>query len=392
MPLSRWRPFLDRHFPPPYGLRAVAFRFRDPETERRFFDDYQLEPVRFSSLAIGSGLVLYILFGGLDWILFPRDAVGTIWLIRFGITSPLIALGFGLTLAPAVQRYLDPIQFTVVQVVGISVVAIMYVAPQPERWLYMAGMGVLLVYNFNFLRMRFWTAVASGFLPLAWLLGGELLGAETPPEIVGAYVFLFVTISIPAMAGAFISELYARRAFVQTRLIEEVAYTDELTGLPNRRHLMERLLSEVRRSRRYGRPVSLAMVDVDHFKQVNDEHGHVAGDRALKAIATHLDEAVRAPDFLGRFGGEEFAVILPEAGIEGARAVGERIRRRIGHARIPVSGRKSVSVSVSVGVASLRSDQAEVNRLLRLADHAMYQAKARGRDQVASASASETGE
>ena len=168
--------------------------------------------------------------------------------------------------------------------------------------------------------------------------------------------------------------------------LAEGALQDSLTGLYNRRHLDERLASELAGAQRHGRPLSLLMVDVDHFKAVNDAHGHLAGDEALKMVAFVLRGAVRKEDVLARYGGEEFVVIARETSLDGARALAERIRRAVERSHCAWQGRElgvtvSIGLTVSVGLTEFVPGRTE-RELLEAADRALYLAKEQGRNRV----------
>ena len=175
--------------------------------------------------------------------------------------------------------------------------------------------------------------------------------------------------------------------------IAEGALQDPLTGLFNRRHLEERLASELAAAQRHGRELSLLLADVDYFKAVNDRHGHLAGDEALKMVAFVLRGAIRKEDVLARYGGEEFVVVARETGLQGARALGERIRRAVERSRCAWHGHDlgltvSIGVTVSIGLAEFipgRSDR----ELLEAADRALYLAKQAGRNRVVAVAAGE---
>jgi diguanylate cyclase (GGDEF)-like protein len=156
-----------------------------------------------------------------------------------------------------------------------------------------------------------------------------------------------------------------------------LAVTDELTGLKNRRALQVRLEEEFRLSRRYEHPLSLLMIDVDHFKKFNDTYGHLAGDEILKGVALWLRDLVRTTDLVARFGGEEFAVLLPNTDLGGALLLAERVRAAIARPRPDLK-----LVTISIGVSSLTTDHSDVNAFLSDADEALYQAKAAGRNCV----------
>jgi diguanylate cyclase (GGDEF)-like protein/PAS domain S-box-containing protein len=159
--------------------------------------------------------------------------------------------------------------------------------------------------------------------------------------------------------------------------LEHLASTDDLTGVLNRRRLFELAKAEVDRSERYGRPFSVAMIDVDLFKKLNDEHGHAAGDEALRALVTIVARALRKVDVLGRYGGEEFLLLLPETETSGAVEVAERMRAAIESE----SGAYAHAITVSVGVAEGRPREG-LDALLRRADAALYAAKQGGRNRV----------
>jgi diguanylate cyclase (GGDEF)-like protein len=161
----------------------------------------------------------------------------------------------------------------------------------------------------------------------------------------------------------------------------EVAHTDDLTLLSNRRQVIADLQREVIRSERYHTPVSISMVDVDHFKRVNDSHGHAVGDLVLRAVARYLRDNMRGPDIVGRYGGEEFLVILPNSPVQAAIEQAERLCRCL-RSRTISAGDKELQITISAGVAEYRQGQEDWQQFLSRADAAMYEAKAQGRDRV----------
>jgi diguanylate cyclase (GGDEF)-like protein len=164
--------------------------------------------------------------------------------------------------------------------------------------------------------------------------------------------------------------------------VTELSYRDGLTSLFNRRYLEEALENEVRRAARYGQPLSLQLLDIDHFKTYNDTFGHTAGDEALRLVAQRLREHYRDSDILTRYGGEEFAVILPTTTKWQARLVAEKIRETIAATSGEALSGSGAAVTISVGVAAFPDDAATALGLLRAADAALYAAKGRGRNRV----------
>ncbi len=167
----------------------------------------------------------------------------------------------------------------------------------------------------------------------------------------------------------------------QAEALERLACVDGLTGLNNRRHFLVLAESEWSRFRRYGRPLALLMIDIDHFKSVNDTYGHDVGDQAIKAVAETLQKHKRGSDIAGRLGGEEFALVLPEAPLDRALIAGERLRQLVA-ARTVDTKRLPMSLTVSIGVSACRSDMSGLDQLLKEADVALYEAKRLGRNRV----------
>jgi diguanylate cyclase (GGDEF)-like protein/PAS domain S-box-containing protein len=166
--------------------------------------------------------------------------------------------------------------------------------------------------------------------------------------------------------------------------LHRLATTDPLTGLYNRRSFFDQLHQELSRAGRYRRPLTLLFLDVDHFKEINDRHGHPAGDQALKSLALLLQAESRRNDIVGRIGGEEFATVLVECGLDQAREAAERLRRQVERLRVD-SDQGPLSMTVSIGLAQAVSDQERLEQLLKRADRALYQAKRQGRNRVSAA-------
>jgi diguanylate cyclase (GGDEF)-like protein len=171
-----------------------------------------------------------------------------------------------------------------------------------------------------------------------------------------------------------------------------LAITDPLTGLANHRQFYDQLDREFRRAQRYGRPLTLLMLDLDRFKAFNDRHGHLAGDQALRETAEVLRQNARSVDILARYGGEEFAIILPETDIQRGAAHAERIRSAVAaHVFLNQETGLEHRVTVSIGVAALSPTLRKIEELVHGADQALYRAKAAGRNRFELAATAEDG-
>ena len=170
--------------------------------------------------------------------------------------------------------------------------------------------------------------------------------------------------------------------------LKHIGLTDSLTGVHNRRYFEQRLREEVDRALRKGYPLSCLLVDLDHFKQVNDEHGHLIGDVVLREVAELIKDQLRLSDAMARYGGEEFAVLLVQTDAVTARAISERIRQAIATQPIRLPDDKAIHVTLSIGFSTLKEEvrradvDAKARDLVGRADHALYTAKRTGRNRV----------
>ena len=178
---------------------------------------------------------------------------------------------------------------------------------------------------------------------------------------------------------------YATIAITNSRLFTEVelaSITDSLSGLSNRRHVMILAEHEFQRSRRYTRSLSAVMLDIDHFKAVNDTHGHATGDQVITEVAQRLRLGIRNIDMAGRYGGEEFVLVLPETDLPGAGLLSNRLRLAVAGAPVVTAG-GALAITISAGVATLQPDVTDMATLIANADAALYAAKQAGRNRVA---------
>jgi len=181
-------------------------------------------------------------------------------------------------------------------------------------------------------------------------------------------------------------ELIARtRTHVELKRAKEklirMSITDELTGLVNRRYFMGRLLHEYERAKRYESVFTVLMIDLDYFKRVNDTYGHQAGDTVLRTISDTMRLSLRLSDIIGRIGGEEFAVLLPETELSSAMIIGDRLRNRVESLEIP-HRESGIKITISIGASPSSGDDMSIDDVLQRSDSALYRAKENGRNRI----------
>jgi diguanylate cyclase (GGDEF)-like protein len=170
------------------------------------------------------------------------------------------------------------------------------------------------------------------------------------------------------------------RAYELRKDLIQNALVDQLTGVSNRRHFFQNAEIEFERFSRYKRPFSVLMLDIDHFKNVNDQFGHPVGDKVLKDLAVTICRYKRDTDLFGRLGGEEFALLLPETALSGATDIAVRLRRACHTIILPEASR--LRITISIGVTQVHTDDASFDEVLSRADETLYRAKKNGRDRV----------
>lgn len=220
------------------------------------------------------------------------------------------------------------------------------------------------------------SVLASELLTVAWhLVSGWSLQSQ------GLVIAALVPVPIASLCAGYTLQLIVALDQAMRRL-EELAMTDSLTGVRNRRCFMQAAALEFERATRHNRPMAIVLIDVDHFKRINDRHGHQSGDQSLIEIAHACQQTLRKTDLLARFGGEEFIVLLPETGQREAVRLAERMRSAVAsEVRLPGSGRPG-EVTISLGAVALSRSTPSLDVLIQAADLALYDAKRAGRDRV----------
>jgi len=188
----------------------------------------------------------------------------------------------------------------------------------------------------------------------------------------------YVLVSVYDVTDAIV---YQQQLIEAKKLYERLSVMDELTAVHNRRHLWQRLQEEFARYFRNGQPLSFLLLDIDHFKCINDHYGHLAGDYVLKELCSIIPSILRTYDIVGRYGGEEFGVILPNTNLSSSLMVAERMRSQVEKYSF-VFQQQRLPVTISIGLAEVNPDTPDIEKLIHHADEALYQAKESGRNRV----------
>lgn len=279
------------------------------------------------------------------------DAVYKTWppLIRYSLALALFSLALLLRLI------LMPVQGGLAFVTFYPVILISF-------YLFGTGSGTLV-------------SILSGFAGTYFFMPPYGGGFPTDSNTYISLAFFALT---SLLIGVIITRLHS-----YSEALKRQVQIDFLTELSSRGHFMDQAELELNRAVRYDNPLSLLMVDVDFFKQINDSHGHKAGDTVLKKLAEVCRQALREVDIIGRVGGEEFAILLPQTDKEKAAEVAERLRIALPNAKVPLQvGGLPLHFTVSIGLTSLSSKEDNIDVLLNLADKALYEAKNSGRNRI----------
>jgi diguanylate cyclase (GGDEF)-like protein len=258
-----------------------------------------------------------------------------------------------------------------------------------------AGIGILLIATPE----TFAPFLDDRTGPIALAIVAAALGVALTASLIAAhfrYRFAHLVKAAERIAGGdYTATVVPRGVGLEARLAKAVndiaaalvdthdkATVDRLTGVANRQSLLAQLFAEVERAARYERPLSVAFVDIDHFKAVNDTYGHAVGDVVLRGVAQEISDNLRASDMIGRYGGEEFMLILTETEVEEGAVLTEKLRSLVQRQRFSIEGGPDIAVTISIGIAGGSGSKLRMDTLVRDADAAMYSAKSLGRNQT----------
>jgi diguanylate cyclase (GGDEF)-like protein len=347
---------------------------------RDFYVAKKLPRARLSGMI---AIILVLVVTCVDFVL-GTPAVGPLNALRLGVLCPLLAvIGVAVSL-PAARRYYSEVAAVGVTLVGFVVTYISDIAALQGASYVLAGLVMVILYGSLFLGLLFNVAIGvATLLVITHVVMGIVVGLP-----VNELCYMTAILGAAAVIGGISTynlEHALRTNFLETRLLNELAERDGLTGLYNRRIFDDFIRRVWRQSRREEVPIGIVFVDIDYFKIYNDLYGHQAGDDCLKKVAGSIAHCAKRPfDFAARYGGEEFVLVLYGPPDDYARSLPEQIRRDVLDLAIPHAGSTcALHVTVSVGVALARATSSRsLAGAIQAADEALYQAKREGRNRV----------
>ena len=386
----------------PHRIGRLSAEFIDRDTEAAYRSWFHPAMLRQAQVTIFVSICLILLYSIVDYLMLlsTRD-----WMATVGLRSAIFITG--LLVLSSLKRLVTPTQFDVAitffEFVTIALLLYIFTHYRGDVLESFLSLLLIIIALYLFIPNRFILAVgvaistSLGFVWITHFIHGAALPMTTHISII------LLTTNIIGVVYAQRYHTTQRQAFAelmrerstreqlqveieQRKNLEEqlwqLAQTDGLTGLANRRHFMDEANSEIGRSKRYQHPVSLLMIDIDHFKNINDTHGHDAGDEVLKQLTELCRHRLRKNDLFGRLGGEEFAVLTQEESANSAKYTGERLRSAVEEhfASTPYA------VTISIGITDLRPGDNGIGDMLKRADNALYEAKHQGRNRIVNVS------
>lgn len=310
------------------SIDKVTLKFSNKELEKQFVLDYNQSILKLVRIAMLTGMFLYAIFGVLDSVM-VGELKTKIWIIRYLIVCPSIMVGIILTFSKRIVRYLQLLLSILVLIGGLGIVAMLAIIKPPALYLYSQGVLLVLMFNYTFLRLRFWYATINFIIVICAFEITSLLINPLPPPIFTNNNFFLISANAIGMSVAYILENYARNNYLQSLKLSKLAEEDPLTGLLNRRAFLNRFSHELLRIKRYNGEIIFGMIDLDNFKVINDQYGHPAGDEVMASFAKVLTSTLRKTDIIVRIGGDEFGIIfLNSLSEEDLLSISRKIRER----------------------------------------------------------------
>jgi diguanylate cyclase (GGDEF)-like protein len=358
-------------------------RFADPELESQFLLSYRAAVRPWIRMSLIVALSTVLGFAIIDhWLLVgPRLARADLW--RFGLQLPLVLIMMVFTAPRLYARAYQPAMQVAAPLFGVGAVLMAVEAAPAQVPLVAARLLLVAFYYYFMIGLGFNAALRSNLLLIGAYVAAAVLGGIS--GTVATYsLFVLLCANLIGGAGCYALEHANRVAFLERRRLAEVAMHDGLTGLLNRAALEEQARSLWEHARRAGEPVSVMLIDIDHFKAYNDRYGHQAGDTCLREVAVTIRTVVRRRplDLVARYGGEEIIAILVGGDRAEATAAAQSVLKSIADLRVAHDASPTQPhLTVSIGVSSVeRGGEYSHERAVRLADIALYASKGRGRD------------
>lgn len=348
--------------------------------QRRAFEEWDRpsRTLQIRSITFLTGL-LYIVFSFIDGMLLPAYALPFGTLMHLYVLPPLLFVISAMTYVKKLYRVtvvilaLSPV---IANLGNLYLYGILYPVSPYLAEIYTPEVSLSIIWMFAISGLRLPFALASASVTIAAHLAYELyLGI--PFEVLCIHSLWIVAAVSFGILSALILDKKSKQIFLDSRELEYLATTDKLSGLYNRMKIEAYCLEEIERVRRYGGTFSIILLDIDHFKEINDTCGHNVGDHVIQKLAQIMSESVRSVDRTGRWGGEEFLILLPETGGEQAFGVAEHLRRHIEESDFSPACR----VLISAGVAEYAPGDT-IEKIVQRADEALYAAKEGGRNQT----------
>ena len=365
------------------GFRSLSFI---PELESQFRQFYLENSPGQLKRAIPIALVLTLLFSVTDYLRLPPEIFTQLGPFRVAQLATLLVLT--VLVFRDIQSLLEAGVILTLAVYGITTPIILGIINVGGEFSPISAHLLILCFGYFLSGLRFYHAMFAGLIISLAYPASQVLFSSPLPNL-AFNCFMIIAFNVLGLCGAYFLEYAARENYLSRQLLSELALFDGLTGLLNRRAFALDLEKICRQAKRGRVTVSLAMVDVDHFKEFNDYFGHVQGDHCLRRIASALQDSIRRPlDKVGRYGGEEFILIWYDCNEQSALEIGEAVREAVAALAIPHGpGATQRTVTVSIGVATGQPrEKMDSGSLIRAADRALYEAKSGGRNRVTLAS------
>ncbi|UAW97653.1 GGDEF domain-containing protein [Halopseudomonas nanhaiensis] len=386
-----------------FALSAWRGEFRDPAEERAYRKHVEPAAARHLRTSVTVWASLLLLFGSLDFLALGLSSGFVQLMAARGISAALLLLlAWRLKYNPhwATSGY----AVTILEIVGFTLFFLIYFV-RPDIIIWNIGVTlILLLCLYIFIPNRVVLSnVAAGFGIVGTLVCVRLTGADAA-KIISLFILLCLPTTVGMIAALRLQMVQRRQFALHTEMVEinaslqeeierrealevelqKQATTDPLTGLFNRRQYELLFNRERERSRRLGTELSLCVLDLDHFKQINDLHGHDVGDQVLRHVAALFGQTLRQTDIIGRFGGEEFILLLPETSLEQSERLIDRLRQRLEGAPLETD-EQTIRITATFGLTAVQDEDKTIEDIVKRADRALYLGKQSGRNRVVTA-------